>query len=155
MNNIFIFILEFLNFYYQVYLDYQLLILFLKILVLHAFFHVLIFDLNSSRDWVFLYLVFRFAQRNRALYLTVSDRFPIFCKNFRKIFGVVCVAAKLKKWINYEKKNYDGATPYTTLYTSVIKTCKFLWWIAISFCSLSICWKYLVSSLYVSSDTLL
>ena len=104
MNNIFIFILEFLNFYYQVYLDYQLLILFLKILVLHAFFHVLIFDLNSSRDWVFLYLVFRFAQRKRALYLTVSDRFPIFCKNFRKIFGVVCVAAKLKKWINYEKR---------------------------------------------------
>ena len=44
-----------------------------------------------------------------------------------------------------------GAITFTILYTSVMRTCKFFWWILGSFFSLNICWNsLLVSFLHVS-----
>ena len=72
----------------------------------------------------------------RHCFRPIFDGFPIFCKfvlqrNWKREFII------------------DSTIPFTILYTSVIKTCKFLWWIVISLCSLRICWKSLVSALYV------
>ena len=85
------------------------------------------FGLNSSRDLAFLYSYCRFAQRNGARYV-ISYSFPIHCKDFLKIFDIMEVSAKIKKWIHYWWRY-----TVTILYTTVMRTCKLFWWIVSSF----------------------
>ena len=113
-------------------------------------FQVFVFDLNSSRNLAFLYWDWRFAQRNVARYVTVSiPYFTVF------LFSVKISWKFLILWMLERKLKSDfitgGAIPFTIFYTSVMRTCKFVWWIVGSFSSLNICWKsLLVSFLYVS-----
>ena len=113
-------------------------------------FQVFIFDLNSSRDLTFLYSDQRFAQRNSARYVTVSipyiTVFLFSVKIFWKFLILWMFAWKLKS-----EFLIGGVIPFTILQTSVMRTCKFFWWIVGSFFSFNICWNsLLVSFLYVS-----
>ena len=147
---------EYFYFYFWIFEFLLLSLPWLSILILFpslhwqkSHFHAFIFDLNSSRDLAFLYLVCQFAQRNGARYVTVSVPYlTVFLFSVKISWKFLMLFVLQRSW----KREFiiGGAIPFTILYTSVIKTCKFLWWIVISFCSLSICWKSLVSSLYVS-----
>ena len=112
-------------------------------------FHVFIFDLNSSRDLAFLYSDWRFTQRNGTRYVTVSiPYFTVFLFSVKiswKFLILWMLARKLKS-----KFIIGGTIPFTILYTSVMRTCKFFWWIVGSFFPLHLCWNsLLVSFLYV------
>ena len=113
-------------------------------------FQVFIFELNCSWNLAFLYSYRIFAQRNGTGYVTVSIPYFRVCR-----FSVKISRKFLILWMLARKLSSGfitcGAIPFTTLYASVIKTCKFLK----SFCgfifSLNICWNsLLVSFLYVN-----
>ena len=87
-------------------------------------FQVFIFDLNSSRDLAFSYSDWRFAQRDDARYVTVSvPYFTVF------LFSVKISWKFLILWMLARKLKSEfiigGAIPFTILYNSVMRTCKF------------------------------
>ena len=108
-------------------------------------FHPFIFDLNLSRGLAFLYLLCREVALNTSLFPYRTWQFSYFLCSFLENSDVVCVAAKLKMRIHY----WRCYTVHNFVYFCH-KTCNYLWWIVISFYSLSICWKSLVSSLCVN-----
>ena len=103
-----------------------------------------------GRNHIFKFVILRFAQRNGAQYVTVSIPYlTVFLFSVKiswKFLILWMFARKLKS-----KFIIGGAIPFTILYTSVMGTWKFFWWIIGSFFSLNICWNsVLVSFLYVS-----
>ena len=89
-----------------------------------------------------------FAKRNSARYVSVSVPYlTVFLFPVKTSWKFMLFVFE-RNW----KREFiiDGTIPFAILYTSIIYTCKFLWWIVISFFSFSICWKSLDLALYVT-----
>ena len=73
----------------------------------------------------------------RRSFYTILHSFSILCKDLQKVSDVMDVSAKIKKRKLARKLKSEfmigGAVPFTILYTSVMRTCTFFWWILVSF----------------------
>ena len=94
-------------------------------------FQVFIFDWNSLKEFASLYSSGRFGQRRGILYDIVSKPY---LNVFLFSFNIIWKFLKLRVFsLNIKQLSIiAGAYPFIILKTSIINTCRFLWWIVLS-----------------------